>query len=79
MVIEVTKRYIIGKNTLDSILEDYCMYDHDETENFSDWLLDRIENEYYDESFITGDVESVRKLCQLSETLENEKNRLLEI
>ena len=79
MVIEVTKRYIIGKHTLDSILEDYCMYDHDETENFSDWLLDRIENEYYDESLISGDVESVRKLCELSETLENEKNRLLEI
>ena len=79
MVIEVTKRYIIGKNTLNSILEDYCLYDHDETENFSDWLLDRIENEYYDESFISGDIESVRELCYMSEKLENEKNKLLEI
>ena len=79
MVIEVTTRYIIGKNTLDSILEDYCKYDHDESENFSEWLLDRIENEYADEKIISGDIESVRELCYMSEMLENEKNKLLEI
>ncbi len=79
MVIEITTRYIIGKNTLDSIIEDYTLYNHDDCENFSDWLIDRIENEYYDEKIISGDIESVRELCYMSEMLENEKNKLLEI
>ena len=35
MVIEITTRYIIGKNTLDSIIEDYTLYDHDD-EDFSE-------------------------------------------
>lgn len=79
MVIEVTTRYIIGKNTLDSLIDCYTDYKHDETENFSDWLLENIEEYCYDEKIINGDVESIRELCYMSEMLENEKNRLLEI
>lgn len=78
MVIEITTRYIIGKNTLDSIIEDYTLYDHDDCENFSDWLIDRIENEYYDEKIISGDIESICKICKMAEQLENEKNNVLE-
>ena len=77
MVIEITTRYIIGKNTLDSIIEDYTLYDHDD-EDFSDWLVDRIENEYYDEKIISGDIDSICKICKMAEELENEKNNALE-
>lgn len=79
MIIEITTRYIIGKNTLNSIIEDYTLYDHDDCECFNSWLIDRIENEYFDEKNISGDIEPIYKLCKMAERLENEKNKVLEM
>ena len=79
MVIEVTKRYIIGRNTLETIIND-CKEFYDSMDDdfyFEDFLSDEIENFYEDEKIINGDKESLRKIIEMELQLEKLKEKYL--
>ena len=79
MVIEVTKRYIIGRNTLETIIND-CKEFYDSMDDdfyFEDFLSDEIENFYEDEKIINGDKESLRKIIEMELQLDKLKEKYL--
>ena len=79
MVIEVTKRYIIGRNTLETIIND-CKEFYDSMDDdfyFEDFLSDEIENFYEDEKIINGDKESLRKIIEMELQLDELKEKYL--
>ena len=79
MVIEVTKRYIIGRNTLETIIND-CkeFYDYmDDDFDFSDFLSEEIEHFYEDEKIINGDKELLKKIIEMQLQLDELKEKYL--
>lgn len=79
MVIEVTKRYIIGDYTFENIMNDYSeYYDEDgEFTNFTDFLSSFLDNEYCDEKIVNGDIEQIKEICELQIKLDKLKEKLL--
>lgn len=78
IVIEVTKRYIIGNETLDSIVDTYTeKYKKNDCYNFKEFLAEELENYLEDEKIVNGNYERIRRICQLQIELENEKEKML--
>ena len=77
MVIEVTTRYKIDKNTLDDIINCYI---EDKPALFLEWIVENIDDYCYgdDEKLVSGDVKSLYDLCQKAVELENIKHSMLE-
>lgn len=80
MVIEITKRYIIGDCTLENIVNDYSENDDymgEEGFDFEDFLCDEMENFYYDEKIINGDIKQLEEICKLQMKLDKLKEKYL--
>jgi len=78
MVIEITKRYIIGSETLDSIIETFAKYHTDDCYcEFKEFLAEELEDCLEDEKIVSGDIESIKKICELRSQIEREKEKLL--
>ena len=77
MVIEITKRYIIGDCTLENIIENYDDEDKEFT-NFTDFLSCFLEDECLcDEEIVNGDVEQIKEICELQKKLDELKEKYL--
>ena len=80
MVIEITKRYIIGDCTLETIMDD-CSENYDymgeENFDFEDFLCDEMENFYHDEKIINGDIKQLKEICELQIKLDKLKEKYL--
>ena len=79
MIIDITKRYIIGEYTLETILKDcteYCDY-MGENFNFDDFLSEKLEDFRYDEKIISGDIKQIKEICELQIKLDKLKEKLL--
>jgi hypothetical protein len=79
MIIEITKRYIIGRNTLETIIND-CkeFYDYmDDDFDFEDFLSEEIEHFCEDEKIISGDKESLKKIFEMELQLDELKEKYL--
>lgn len=79
MVIEVTKRYIIGDYTLENIMNDYSEY-YDEDGGFTDFtefLGNFLDDECYDEKIVNGDIKQLEQICKLQIKLDKLKEKLL--
>ena len=80
MVIEITKRYIIGECTLDSIIKDYiehCDYMGEENCDFYDFLSEEMEEFGDDEIIINGDTKQLKEICELQIKLDKLKEKYL--
>ena len=80
MVIEITKRYIIGESTLDSIIKDYIEhYDYmgEEDCNFYDFLSEEMEDFDDDEIIINGDTKQLKEICELQIKLDKLREKYL--
>lgn len=79
MVIEITKRYIIGDCTLENIVNDYSeYYDEDgEFTNFTDFLASFLDDEYCDEKIVNGDIEQIKEICELQMKLDKLREKYL--
>lgn len=78
MVIEITKRYIIGDYTLENIMNDYSeYYDEDGVTNFTDFLESFLDDEYCDEIIVNGDIEQIKEICELQVKLDKLKEKYL--
>ena len=80
MVIEITKRYIIGDCTLDNIIKDYiehCDYMGEEDCNFYDFLSEEMEDFGDDEIIINGDIKQLKEICELQIKLDKLKEKYL--
>ena len=79
MVIEITKRYIIGDCTLETIIND-CkdFYDYmDDNFDFEDFLSEEMENFYHDERIISGDKEPLKEIIEMQFQLDELKKKYL--
>ena len=77
MVIEITKRYIIGRNTLETIIDD-CKEFYDSMDDdfyFEDFLSEEIEHFYEDEKIINGDKEPLRRIIEMQLQLDKLKEK----
>ena len=84
MVIEITKRYIIGCDTLDSIVHGYTdvFSDNDECMNFSDFLIDELESYSADEILLNSskyELECLQEICGKTLDIQNKKALLSQI
>lgn len=79
MVIEITKRYIIGDCTLETIMNDCTDYYNYMGENFDfdDFLSEKLEDFCYDEKIINGDIKQIKEICELQIKLDKLKEKLL--
>ena len=80
MVIEITKRYIIGECTLETIIEDcieHYNYMGEENFDFDDFLCEEIEDFYHDEKIINGDIRQIKEICELQIKLDKLKEKYL--
>ena len=79
MVIEITKRYIIGDCTLDNIIENYTDYydEGGEFVDFSEFLACFLEDEYCDERIINGDIEPLKEICEKQSEVNKLKEKYL--
>lgn len=79
MVIEITKRYIIGDYTLENIMNDYSeYYDEDgEFTDFTEFLGNFLDDECYDEKIVNGDIEQIKEICELQVKLDKLKEKYL--
>ena len=90
MVIEITKRYIVGECTLDKIVENFIDQHFDGrdgtykldfvwgNEEFSDWLEETMNDFYDDETVYNDDVYKLKEYCEKAVKLEIEKEKLLD-
>lgn len=80
MVIEITKRYIIGDCTLETIIKD-CSENYDdmgeEFFDFEDFLCNEMESFYHDEEIINGDKKQLEEICKLQIKLNKLKEKCL--
>lgn len=78
MVIEVTTRYKIDKNVLDSLISCYI---EDKPALFLEWVIENISDYCFDddEKLVLGDIGPLYDLCQKAEKLEQEKYKMLEM
>lgn len=77
MVIEVTRRYIIDRNTLETIIND-CKEFYDSMDDdfyFEDFLSEEIEHFYEDKKIINGDKEPLRKIIEMQLQLDKLKEK----
>lgn len=84
MVIEITKRYIVGVQTLNSIVTDYTdlFSNNDECMNFSDFLMDNMESYSADEILLNSskyELECIQEICEKSLDIQNKKALLSQI
>ena len=84
MVIEVTKRYIVGVQTLNSIVTDYTnLYsNNDDCMSFSEFLIDEMENYCADEILLNSskyELDSIQEICEKSLDIQNKKALLSQI
>ena len=84
MVIEVTKRYIVGIQTLNSIVTDYTdlFSNNDDCMNFSEFLMDEMESYCADEILLNSskyELESIQEICEKSLDIQNKKALLSQI
>ena len=78
MVIEITKRYIISDNTLDTIVKDYSeLYNNEDCSNFREFLSEEMGIFCEDEIIVKGDINPVRKMCELQLYLNKLKEKIL--
>jgi hypothetical protein len=80
MVIEITKRYIIGDCTLETIIKDCSeKYDDMGEENFEfkDFLYNEMQSFYHDEEIINGDIKQLEEICELQIKLDKLKEKYL--
>lgn len=78
MVIEITKRYIIGDYTLEKIINNYSEYydEGGEFTDFTDFLGSFLDDELYDEKIVNGDIEQIEEICELQVKLNKLKEKL---
>ncbi len=84
MIIEIIKRYIIGSDTLDNIVQDYTdLYsNNDDCMNFSEFLIDEIENYCADKILLNSskyELECIQEICEKSLDVQNKKALLSQI
>ena len=79
MVIEITKRYIIGDCTLENIVNNYIDYYDEDGEfiDFTDFLSSFLEDEYCEEKNVNGDIEPIKEICELQMKLDKLKEKYL--
>lgn len=78
MVIEITTRYKIDKDVLDSLINCYI---EDKPALFLEWITENISDYCFDddEKLVSGDIKSLYELCQKAVKLEEEKYKMLEM
>ena len=84
MVIEITKRYIVGNHTLDSIVHDYTdLYsNNDDCMNFLEFLMEEMESYSADGIFLNSskyELECIQEICEKSLDIQNKKALLSQI
>ena len=79
IIIEVTKRYIIGDCTLDNIIDSYIdSYEmNDECDNFSEFISEELESYCEDERVVNGDIKDVKKICEMQLEINKIKEKAL--
>ena len=78
MVIEITKRYIIGNETLNSIIETFAKYHTDDCYcEFKEFLAEELEDCLENEIIVNGDIEQIKEICELQTKLDKLKEKYL--
>ena len=77
MIIEVTTRYKVDKDDLDTIIDYYI---EEKPALFLEWITENISDICFEdgEKLVSGDIKSLYDLCQKAVKLENEKYNALE-
>lgn len=78
MIIEIRKRYIIGSDTLDSIVHNYTdsYSNNEDCMDFSEFLMDEMESYCADEILLDGneyELDSLQEICEDSLDIQNKK------